>query len=122
MKRTFYFLVQAVFTGYCLFMGFNFDGLFYLFLIGLINIAACFLIISRKQYALIISILFYVLILLFYAYLFFDLLIVRGFINEPTDPFLIMGIIIHSPVILYCLIATICLINIYKNTTKATSE
>lgn len=108
MKLFFYFLAQTIFTGYCLLMGVKIDGFFYMFLIGLGNIVVCFLIASRNRRALIVSILFYILIILFYAYLYFDMLIARGFINS-SHPFFMMGDEIHAPVLLYCVIAIIFL-------------
>jgi len=118
MKSIFYFIAQTIFTSYCIFMGLYINGFFYMFLIGLLNIGTCFLIVSRKRRALIISILFYAMIFLVYTYLVFDMLIVKGFVNHLPDPFFMMGAIIHAPVILYCLVAVIALKKLYRNVVK----
>lgn len=122
MKKSFYFVAQTIFTGFCIFNGLSFNGFFYLFLIGVLNIIVCFLIVSQSRKALIVSLLFYVCVIIFYAYLYFDLLIVRGFINSPYV-FPMMGDEVHIPIILYCIFAVILLGKYLRShKTKADSD
>jgi len=110
MKSFFYIIAQIIFTIYCIFIGLSVGGFFYLTLIGLINIPVCFFVKKKNRRILIVSTLFYVLVFLFYTYLLFDILIIKGLIRYFPDPFFMMGAIVNMPVILYCVIIVIFLI------------
>lgn len=108
MKTFFYYLAQTLFTGYCLYNGLFWDGLFYMFLIGLGNITICFFIASRKRPALIISLVFYILIFFAYASMFF-MMIITSIKDQYIDPFFLMAAEIHTPVLLYSIMAVVFL-------------
>jgi len=108
IKKLFYYLLQALFTGYCLFSGAIWNGLFYMFLIGLANIVVCFFIASRKRSALIISLIYYLLIFLVYSSMFF-FMIIASIKEQYINPFFMMAAEIQAPVFLYSTLAVILL-------------
>lgn len=114
MKSFLYYVAQAVFTGYCVFNGLFWDGLFYMFLIGLGNIIICFFTVSRKRPALIISLIFYILIFFAYASM-FSMMIITSIKDQYIDPFFLMATEIHAPVLLYSIIAVILLGKYLRN-------
>jgi len=80
-----------------------------MFLIGFVNIAVCFFIVSRKRSGFIISLVFYSLIFLAYASM-FSFMIIASIGNQYINPFFMMASEIHLPVLLYSLLAVILLV------------
>lgn len=114
MRLLFYYLVQALFTGYCLLNGFFWGGLGYMAIIGLVNIAICFFIVSRKRSALFVGLTFYTLIFLVYATMFF-FMIIASIRDQYINPFFLMAAEIHAPVLLYSIMAVILLVKCLRN-------
>jgi len=117
MRKMFVFMAtQLFFSVYCLYLANCFDGLFYLIPIGIISIVLCLSVLIRKKLAIVLNISFFVILIAMYTILFFDLLIVRGFIHNLSDGFLLMGIAFHAPIICYSFFAVIFLLfNIKTN-------
>lgn len=82
----------------------------YLFLIiGVIFLILGFMLFLLKNWVRVINIIFSILFLSIYFILYWDLLIRRGFIVDISDPFFLMGFVIHLPVILFNVVAIIFL-------------
>lgn len=82
----------------------------YLFLIiGVIFLILSFMLFLLKNLVRVVNIIFSILFLSIYFILYWDLLIRRGFIVDISDPFFLMGFVIHLPVILFNVVAIIFL-------------
>ena len=110
MKRTIFFIItQILLSLYCFYIFWSFTDLFYLMPIGVINIILVCTNIIKRKIVILLNLIIYLLITIFYFYLYFDLLILEGYIKDIHSPFLLMGVALHAPIILYCSVALIVL-------------
>lgn len=95
------FSAEIILSIYCLLVSFYFKDLFYLIPVGILFLVFSLLVLNRLNFFRILNMVFSFLVMILYFILFFDLLIKRGFINNLNNPFLLMSIFIHLPVILF---------------------
>lgn len=95
------FSAELILSIYCLSVSFYFKDLFYLIPLGILFLVFSLLVLNRLNFFRILNMVFSFLVMILYFILFFDLLIKRGFINNLNNPFLLMSIFIHLPVILF---------------------
>jgi hypothetical protein len=105
----FFIITQISFSLYCFFISWSFPDLSYLVPIGIINIILVCTNIIKRKIVILLNFIFYSLITIFYLYLYFELLILRGYIKDISDPFLLMGAALHAPIFLYGIVVLIIL-------------
>lgn len=115
-KNYIFYFTQFLFGIYCIYLSNSFGGLFFLMPIGIISIILCLGALIKIKFVIILNILFFAILLVIYAALFFDLLIIRGFIRNLSEGFLLMGAALHVPIICYSIFAFIFMLFKIKKT------
>ena len=77
--------------------------------LGIIFMILSLMLLSVKNWVRILNIIYSSLFMIWYFSIYWDLLIRRGFISEIDDPFLLMGFVIHLPIIIFNFIAIVFL-------------
>lgn len=108
MKISIFAIAEIICGLYMVFWSF-WEGLHWLrpggIILALIGIASF----KLKNWIRIFNTIFLVTLILLYIFLFFHLLIIQGYIQDVSNPFFLIGLTIHLPVILFSIFGLIFL-------------
>ncbi|GEM_PF-5660766 len=107
MIKILLFLISEIICGIYLLWLSSWDGFEWLLSVGIVIIFLGIGLLSLKKIFKVANIIFLIVFLCVYCVILWDLLILRGFIKNLEDPFLLMGFVMHLPVIVFSIIGII---------------